>query len=115
MQFLNSKDIARICHEANRIYCQSIGDNSQLQWGDAPDWQKTSAINGVKFHIANPDAGDSASHDNWMKEKLEQGWVYGEVKDAEKKTHHCIRPFNELPIEQQKKDALFRSIVHALK
>jgi hypothetical protein len=86
-----------------------------MKWDDAPDWQRNSAIEGIKFHLQNPDAGDSVSHDNWMKQKIKEGWVYGEVKDPEKKTHPCIVPFDQLPEFQQKKDALFRAIVHALK
>lgn len=27
--------IAKMAHEVNRAYCQSIGDNSQLPWEDA--------------------------------------------------------------------------------
>ncbi len=108
------EQIAMICHEANRVYCCSINDNSQATWFEAPEWQKSSARKGVEFHLANPDAGDSASHDSWMAQKVEDGWVYGPVKDAEKKEHPCMVPFNELPLAQQKKDALFRAIVHAL-
>ena len=107
--------IAKVVHEANRAWCEANGDNSQRVWEYAPNWQKYSAIEGVKFHVQNPDAGDSASHDNWMKQKIEEGWVYGEVKDPEKKTHPCIMEFDKLPEVQQKKDALFRAIVHALK
>ena len=107
--------VAEVVHEANRAWCEVNGDHSQMKWNDAPDWQRNSAIEGVKFHLKNPDAGDSASHDNWMKQKIKEGWVYGEVKDPEKKTHPCIVPFDQLPEVQQKKDALFRAIVHALK
>lgn len=106
-------EIARRCHEANRGYCASIGDNSQVAWDDAPEWQKTSCVNGVKFVIANPAAGDSAQHDNWMKEKVAAGWVYGEVKDPDAKTHPCILPFEQLPPEQQEKDRIFRRTVLA--
>lgn len=107
--------IARICHEANKAYCDVLGDYSQKHWWFAPEWQRESARNGVKFHMENPEAGDAASHENWMNEKLKDGWVYGKVKDAELKTHHCLVPFDQLPPEQQKKDKLFRAIVHALK
>jgi hypothetical protein len=106
--------IAKVCHEANRAYCQTIGDDSQPAWEQAPDWQRSSAIDGVKFHLANPTAGDSASHENWMKEKLHGGWKYGPVKNPEAKEHHCLVPFDQLPPEQQAKDRLFRAIVHAL-
>ena len=34
--------IARICHEANREYCESIGDLSQQPWGCSEEWQRQS-------------------------------------------------------------------------
>ena len=67
--------IAMVCHQANKAYCESMGDFSQKDWEDAPSWQKYSALKGVIFHYENPDAGDSASHENWMKEKVSQGWL----------------------------------------
>jgi hypothetical protein len=88
---------------------------SQPIWKEAPDWQKESAVNGVKFHIANPDAGPSASHESWLKEKEEAGWKYGEVKDPEKKEHPCFVSYDELPASQKAKDALFIGVVDALK
>lgn len=111
---MNIEDIARVAHEVNRAYCEALGDTSQPSWEDAPDWQKSSAINGVKFHIDNPCAGPSHSHDEWMAEKLEAGWRYGPVKNAETKEHPCIVPYEELPVEQRAKDYLFRAVVHVL-
>jgi len=107
-------EIARICHEANRAYCQSIGDDSQPTWADAPDWQKDSAINGVEFHRSDPNAKAYASHESWMAEKVADGWKYGDTKDPELKTHPCMVRFEDLPMEQQLKDHIFRSIVHAM-
>ena len=109
----NVEQIATICHEANRSYCETLGDHSQLVWGDAPDWQKDSARNGVKFHLEHPDAGASASHENWLSQKFDEGWSYGPIKDPEKKEHPCCVPYEELPEEQRAKDYLFRSVVHA--
>lgn len=108
------KTIARVCHEANRAYCQALGDDSQPAWEDAPEWQRSSAINGVQFHLANPDAGPSHSHDEWLKEKAATGWKYGPVKDPEKKEHPCFVPYDQLPAEQKAKDYIFRAIVHAM-
>lgn len=105
--------IARTCHEVNKTYCESLGDDSQVNWDEAPDWQKESVINGVKFHLGNPRATPSDSHENWMKEKLEAGWKYGEIKDVDKKEHPCLVPYEELPKEQQVKDALFISVVRS--
>lgn len=111
---MKNSDIAKICHEANKAYCQAIGDNSQQNWEEAPEWQKSSAEKGVEFNIANPAAPASASHDSWLKQKTEEGWKYGEVKDPAKKEHPCFLPYEKLPAEQQAKDALFKSIVAAL-
>lgn len=106
--------IAKICHEANRAYCQSLGDDSQQSWFRAPDWQKESALLGVKLHLSQ-DVGPEASHEAWSKVKYAEGWVYGIEKNAVKKTHPCLVPFNQLPAAQQLKDVLFRNIVHAFK
>ena len=108
------EQIARVCHEANREYCKTIGDDSQPTWEDAPDWQKQSALKGVAYHIENAATAKAEdSHVSWLKQKEEEGWVYGEEKDAEKKTHPCMVPFEELPQEQKVKDYIFRGIVHS--
>lgn len=108
------EQIARTAHEVNRAYCSAIGDDSQPAWEDAPQWQKDSAINGVKFHMLNPDAGPDHSHVEWLKEKQDSGWKYGPVKDAEKKEHPCFVPYDQLPTEQKAKDYLFKAVVHQL-
>ena len=94
---MNIENIAKIAHEINKAFCASIGDHSQPEWQDAAQWQKDSAIDGVKFHIANPDASPSASHDNWLKQKFADGWRCGPVKDPEKKEHPCCVPYDQLP------------------
>ena len=108
---MNYKQIAKTAHEVNRVFCESIGDNSQPVWEDAPQWQKESAINGVKYHMKNKDTTPEDSHINWMKEKLKDGWVYGEIKDPEKKTHPCLVDYSDLPKNQQTKDHLFIAVV----
>lgn len=103
--------IAKTCHEVNRTYCISIEDLSQLPWADAPDWQKESAFNGVKYHLANPKSTPKDSHVNWLKEKETNGWIYGKVKDVNAKTHPCIKEYHELPSYQQAKDHFFLTVV----
>lgn len=105
------KDVAKICHEANKAYCESLGDNSQVPWEDAPEWQRQSAIKGVDFNLLNPNAPASASHESWLEVKRAEGWKYGAVKDADKKEHPCFVPYEQLPRSQQAKDHLFKAIV----
>ncbi|WP_373088787.1 RyR domain-containing protein [Sneathiella sp.] len=111
---MSIKNIAKVCHEANRAYCQAIGDDSQLPWDDAPEWQKDSAVAGVEFIIDNPAAGPSASHESWLKQKTAEGWKYGAVKDPAAKTHPCYVPYDELPVEQKAKDYIFGAIVRSM-
>lgn len=105
------EDIARIAHEVNRAYCESLGDFSQCDWGNAPKWQQDSVINGVKFHLRNPLATPADSHDSWLAEKSKDGWKFGPIKDPEKKEHPCYRPYEELPQEQRSEDYLFKAVV----
>jgi hypothetical protein len=107
--------IAKACHEANKVWCEANGDMSQKHWEEAEEWQRDSAKKGVAFRIAYPEAGEDAQHNAWVKDKTDAGWVYGEVKDADAKTHPCIVPFDQLPEFQQKKDKLFCAIVDSLK
>lgn len=106
--------LARVCHEANRGFCESLGDRSQPTWDSAPDWQKESAVMGVKFHLTG-DHLPSESHESWMKQKAADGWVWGATKDPVAKTHPCMVPYEQLPYEQRFKDYLFRGIVHSFK
>lgn len=106
--------IAKACHEANRAYCASMGDRSQAPWDLAPDWQRQSAIAGVQAVIDDPWVTPQQLHAAWMAQKEADGWVYGEVKDPDAKTHPCMVPFEELPAEQQAKDRIFSAIVLAM-
>lgn len=105
--------IARVCHEANRAYCITLEDFSQVPWDAAPQWQKDSAKLGVAFHIYNLEATPEDSHNSWLAEKEKAGWKFGPVKDEEKKEHPCFVPYAALPVEQKMKDYIFRNIVHA--
>ncbi len=106
--------LARVCHEVNRAYCNYLGDGSQPAWADAPDWQKESARNGVRHMLSNPTTTPEQNHESWLKEKLEQGWQYGPVKDVPNKQHPCCLPYRDLPREQRLKDYLFKAIINTL-
>lgn len=109
------EQIAMICHQLNKNYCEAIGDTSQPNWSEAPDWQKKSAIDGVRFFLASRcQATPEESHASWMKAKLEDGWIHSDVKDAEKKHHPCLVPYKDLPQAQRIKDKLFTQTVKAL-
>lgn len=112
---MNIKQLAKAAHEVNRAFCEQMNDFSQLPWDNAPKWQRESCIKGVEFKLVNQDATPEQQHIEWLKIKKRDGWEYGEVKDAEKKTHPCYLPYDKLPPEQQAKDTLFATVVEGLK
>ena len=112
---LSVEHIAKVCHEANKAYCESIGDMSQKSWNEAEQWQRDSAIAGVQYRLDNPGTTPEDQHNAWCKAKFDAGWTYGTEKNTEAKTHHCLVPYSELPEQQRKKDALFQAVVDALK
>ena len=103
-------DVAKACHEANKVLCEGLGDFSQKHWDEAEEWQRESAVRGVEYFIANPDAPDSAQHNAWCEDKWADGWVYGETKDPKVKTHPCLVSFHDLPAGQRAKDTLFKAV-----
>jgi hypothetical protein len=105
--------IARVCHEANRAWCEANGDHSQAPYEDAEVWQRESAIEGVQAALDG--ATPEQLHQSWCAAKLRDGWTYGQVKDAQAKTHPCLVHYDSLPENQRLKDHLFGAIVEALK
>lgn len=106
--------VAKVAHEANRAYCEILGDYSQPRWEDAPEWQRKSIVAGVKAHYADAAMTPRMIHQVWMDRKLEEGWKWGPKKDPDKKEHPCIVPYDQLSTSQQVKDALFLAVSRAL-
>ena len=110
---MTDEQIAEVAHEANRAIQRIQGDPSvSPHWEDAPEWQRASAIEGVAK--ARAGATPTQLHQSWCDFKTADGWTYGEVKDADAKTHPCLVPYGELPDSQKAKDYLFSSVVGAL-
>lgn len=110
---ITPEDIARVCHDANRAWQIATADPAPSpSWDDAPEWQRNSAVDGVRQALAG--ASPEELHLAWYDFKRADGWSHGEVKDADAKTHPCLVAYADLPEEQRRKDALFGAIVSAL-
>lgn len=68
--------------------------------------QLTSLKQGVEFALGRPGMSPEENHNNWMRMKESQGWIYGEVKDPVKKTHPDLVPFSQLPKVEADKDTM---------
>lgn len=107
-------DIAKVCHEAVRAYCETLDGTPHATWESASKEQHASTILGVEFVRDNPGAGQSAQHDAWLAHKAAEGWKVGPVKDVDKKEHPCFVLYGQLPEDQKAKDALFQGVARAL-
>jgi hypothetical protein len=103
---------SRAAHEVNRAYCIAIGDDSQLPWESAPQWQRDSSMRGIEAALAG--STPEQQHEAWRNDKIAHGWVWGREKNAEDKTHPCIVSYADLPPEQKKKDDLYVGTVRGM-
>ncbi len=114
---LTVMEIARICHEANRALQVALNDPAIpvcQEWDHEDDGVRDSAIKGVVFHLGQ-EVTPRESHESWMRAKMEDGWVYGERKNLEAKSHPCLVPYDDLKPQDRVKDELFSSIVKVFK
>lgn len=99
-------------YEANRAYCEALGDFSQVSWGKAAEWQRKSARRRVDVALSG--ATPEAQHAAWVHDKVADGWTRGETKDPERRTHPCLVAYAQLPEDQRQKDALYQQVVRAM-
>jgi ryanodine receptor 2 len=45
-------------------------------------------------------------HENWAKRRLDEGWIYGDQRNDQKKQHPCLVPYPQLPEEEKAYDRL---------
>ena len=43
-------------------------------------------------------------HEVWAETRISQGWIYGEQRNDELKTHPCLIPYEELSEEEREYD-----------
>ena len=114
MNVFSIDKIAKLCHEANKCVCESMGDYSQKHWEETHEDIKRSARAGVESVQRNPDVTAEELHELWMDFKIREGWRYGPNKNLEKKTHPLLKPYNEIPELDRLKDKIFLTIVKIL-
>ena len=95
--------IAQVRHAVWVGFQIGVGQDYNIEMNED---QRESLYDGIDYADNNSNRTPENNHENWMKEKIKQGWVYGPIKSFEKKEHPDLVPFNELPEIEQRKDIM---------
>lgn len=101
--------IAQLVNHVNNKICE-LNKEQQSSWEELPQHMKEGLIKAIKDNLS-PEEG----HNQWMKNRLENGWTYGTTKDIQLKTSPCLIPYNQLPYQQQIKDYIRQAIIEFFK
>lgn len=113
---MDSKAIAEIAYYANNVYRKSIGEQYKTPWRYLSSQEIATLINAVNRVIESDiPYSPEVNHMAWLTEKIQQGWIYGEKEDVERRIHPCLKPYHKLSNEMKAKDMIFVAIVHGLK
>lgn len=85
------EQIARVCYDALKVYCQTLGENTPPEWVNLPISYNEKYILGVQ-------------------EKLKNRFITAETLHNLMK---CNKPYEELPFEQKVKYYIILNIVEA--
>lgn len=105
--------IAAACHQVIAAYNLSRAEGwPQPKWETLDDDLKDSGVLGVRHAIANPQARPRDLWANWKANRQAQGWIRGPVKHVPTKEHpNLVDSYDELPVEERRKDELFLETV----
>lgn len=104
---------AKAAHTVSRAYAVIIGEELPA-WSAAPAWMKQPVRSGVRVVLESWRVTPEQLHERWVAHKQRDGWKFGPVKDADKKTHPCMVGYDELPDEQRVKDSIFGAVVRSV-
>lgn len=105
-----SVQVAMICHAAHNEYAKQIGQPS-ISWEDKGEEHQQTVIDSVNKIMSGEIKSPEQAHNNFVKRKEADGWVYGLEFSTEKKINPRLIPFNRLSRIHQNKEELFFNIV----
>jgi hypothetical protein len=106
------ESIAKASYEATRAWTEPSGGTKRARWEDAPQWRRTSALEGVRRAVAG--GTPEQLHESWRKDRLNRGWRYGAVRDAKKKEDPHLLAYAELSDAKKRKADLFAAVATTL-
>jgi hypothetical protein len=106
-------EIARVAHEAVCGVRAGFGQGDCPPWSDATPQERSMASHMVVTIMRRPHLASDQLHQDYINDMIAKGWTLGEM-DVEAKRSPLLVPFDQLPVEQQVEDQVFRAVVLAL-
>jgi len=109
-------ETAKWIYEATRIEAEwSKRRIVPEKWEERDEAFRQQFMKVIDKYFKNDLPTPKEAHDSWMDAYEKMGWRYGKVRDPEKKTHPDMVPFEDLPKDEQDKDAIFLAFVFLAK
>jgi len=105
---------AKAAHCAVQAINEAFGLYKLPQWMLCNDWYKASFTRNVEAYLYHAYPVRKV-HAHWVRRMESQGWVVGETRCREQKTHPMLVSFNDLPIEEKLKLKQMRAVVMAFR
>ena len=103
------KAIAEFIYEATRLEAEWSNRSIVAEkWDKRDEKFRKQFVNIIETYFKKDKLPTpEEAHDSWVRAYEKMGWVYGKKRDAIKKTHPDILPFDELPKDERDKDSIF--------
>lgn len=114
IEYAQIEKIAQTAHSANRTWSHIHGDFSQGPWIEQSAEYRRMMRHGVLAQLKDPERSPEENHNAWKQAVEADGWTWGPKRDEALRKNPAIVPWEDLPVEQRRKNAMFQAIVGAL-
>lgn len=109
------EQISKTTHEVHLSYCRSMGIDTQGKWEEISEAHKNGIISSVKGILLGEISTKVESHNNFINNKIKDGWKWGEYYCKNKKTNPRLVVYQLLSLEDKVKESLFFDCVSSFK
>ena len=110
---MSKETITELVYESARL--EAIWSKRSIvpeKWQDRDEKFRNQMIDIVEKYLTMEQLPTpEEAHNSWNEAYLKMGWVWGEKRDTDKKTHPDLLAFYDLPQDERDKDAIFLALV----
>ena len=101
------EQIAKTAHSVHLAYCNEMGLKTQPKWNDLELEHQNTILDSVERILSGEIKTKEDSHNNFVKFKKSNGWLFGEIYSLINKTNPRLVDYKNLSLENKVKESLF--------